>query len=199
MDALGKMKEVILQEAQLKVDKIIEAAKRNAEEILREAQHEADSERERELAEAKKKANENARRISALADLEARKRLLSAKEELIKEVFEEAKTRLLSFKQEEYIKYLEKMLFDAASDGGGEVIMSEKDRSSIGEKLINWVNSDLKKAGHNSRVQLGESPGDFIGGFILRSGEIETNCTFDAILAGEYEALLVDVAELLFG
>ncbi|HXL03856.1 MAG: hypothetical protein GX872_04225 [Firmicutes bacterium] len=199
MDALEKMKETILQEAQLKADEIVEAAKRDADAILQEARAEAARKREEELAEAREKAEENARRIATLADLDARRQILAAKEELVKEAFSEAKSRLASLEPEVYKGYLKQTLFAAAGDIGGDVIMSEQDRSTIGERIVSEVNAELAKAGRKGKVQLADISGDFIGGFILRSGKVEVNCTFDAILAREYEALLVDVAKILFG
>jgi V/A-type H+-transporting ATPase subunit E len=198
MDALEKMEETILQEAQLKADGIIEAATRDAEKILQEARAEALRKREEKLAEAGEKAQENVRRTSTLADLDARRQLLAVKEELIKEAFSCAKRRLASLEPEVYHRYLKQALFDAASDSGGDVIMSERDRSAIGEKIVAEVNAELTKASRKGRVRLADRSGDFIGGFVLSSGKVEVNCTFDAILAREYEALLIDVAGILF-
>lgn len=198
MDALEKMKETILQEAQLKSAEIIEAAKQDAEKILQEARAEAAKKRDDELAGARETAEENARRVATLADLDARKQLLAVKEELIDEAFGEAKRRLASLEPEAYNRYLKQALFDAAGDSCGEVIMSDRDRLAIGESIIREVNSRLAKAGRKGKVRLADTSGDFIGGFILNLGKVEVNCTFDAILAREYEALLVEVAEILF-
>ncbi|HAV20449.1 MAG: V-type ATP synthase subunit E family protein [Bacillota bacterium] len=198
MNALEKMKEAILQEAQLKADEIIEAATRDAEKILQEAQAEADKKREQELAEARGKARENARRILTLADLDARRKLLAAKEELIEEAFSSAKERLASLEPEVYRDYLKQSLLEVVRDTGGDVIMSERDRSTLGKEIIDEVNAELAKGNHKGRVQLADTSGDFIGGFILSSGKVEVNCTFDAILAREYESLLIDVASILF-
>lgn len=198
MDALEKMKEAILQEAQLKADEIVEAATRDAEKILQEARAEAARKREQELAEAGEKAQENVRRISTLADLDARRQLLAVKEELIEEAFSCAKRRLASLEPEVYKNYLKQSLFEATGDTGGDVIMSEQDRSTIGEEIVAAVNATLAKANSKGRVRLADTSGDFIGGFVLSSGKVEVNCTFDAILASEYESLLLDVAEILF-
>ncbi|NLB72737.1 MAG: hypothetical protein GX795_01725 [Firmicutes bacterium] len=198
MEALEKMKDTILQEAQLRADEIIETAKCDAETILREARAEAARKRDEELAKAREKARENARRISTLADLDARRQLLTAKEELIEEAFSCAKRRLASLEPEVYRNHLKQSLFEAAGDTGGDVIMSERDRSAIGEEIVAEVNAELAKASRKGRVRLGDTSGDFIGGFVLSSGRVEVNCTFDAILAREYEALLIDVAAILF-
>jgi V/A-type H+-transporting ATPase subunit E len=198
MDALEKMKETILQEAQLKADEIVKAATQDAERILQEARAEAARKRDEELARAREKAQENARRTATLADLDARKQLLAVKEELIGEAFSEAKSRLASLEPEVYNGYLKKALFSAASDRCGDVIMCEQERLAIGEKIVAEVNAELAKSGNNGKVRLADISGDFIGGFVLSSGKVEVNCTFDAILAREYEALLVEVAGILF-
>mgnify|MGYP000972435755 CR=1 FL=1 len=171
MDALEKMEEAILQEAQLKADGIIEAATRDAEKILQEARAEAARKREEELAEAREKAGENVRRISTLADLDARRQLLEVKEELIDEAFSCAKKRLASLEPEVYDRYLKQALFDAAGDSGGDVIMSERDRSAIGEKVVAEVNAELAKANRKGRVRLADRSDDFIGGVFLGCGE----------------------------
>lgn len=199
MDALEKMKETILQEAQLKANELVKVATEDAEGILRKAQAEAANKRSERLAEAKEKAEENVRRTVTLADLDARKQLLAVKEELIEEAFAQAERRLASLEPEAYERYLKQALFNAAGDTGGDVIMCERDRLAIGEKIVTEVNAELVKAGRKGKTRLADVSGDFVGGFILTSGKVEVNSTFDAILAREYEALLVDVAGILFG
>ena len=112
MDALEKMKETILQEAQSKADEIVKAATEDAERILREAQAEAAKKRDEKLAEARKRAEENGRRTATLADLDARRQQLAVKEKLIDEVFQEAKSRLASLEPKPI--YLNQALFNAA-------------------------------------------------------------------------------------
>jgi len=199
MSALERMQERILEDAKAKADDILRAASAGAEEILREARAEAARRRDEELARGRERAEENHRRILTLAQLDARKQVLATKAGLIEEVFTEAARRLASLEPAAYKAYLKRMMLGATVSGDEEVIMSPRDRDTVGSEVVAEVNAALAEQGRKGQLRLSDNARELIGGFVLKSGNVDVNCTFDAILAREREAMLVDVARVLFG
>ncbi len=203
MSALERMEERILQDARTKAQEIVRAASAEAEELLAQAKGLAGRRREEELARSAQRAEEARKRILTLAELEVRKRMLATRASLVDEVFAEAARRLGSLEPDRYEAYLKRQMHaavaEAPSDAIAEVVMSRRDRESLGPRVVAAVNSELAAQGRKIEVRLSEDQGEFAGGFVLRLGSVEVNCTFDAALAREREALMVEVAAILFG
>ncbi len=199
MSALEKMQEKVLQDARAKADEIVKAAAAEAEAILAQARAEAARKRDEELARGKERADEDRRRTLTLAELDARRQVLATKAGLIDEAFQEARTRLASLDPAQYRAYLKRAMLEAVESGDEEVIASARDLGTVGPEVVAEVNAEIARQGRKAALRLSSTPGDFIGGFVLRRGNVEVNCTFDAVLAREREALVVDVARVLFG
>ncbi|MCR4402586.1 MAG: V-type ATP synthase subunit E [Firmicutes bacterium] len=199
MSALEKMQEKILQDAKAKADEIVAAATAEAQAIVAEAREEATRKRDEVLARGKENADEEMRRALTLAELDARKQLLATKAALIDEVFQEARKRLTSLEPGRYRAYLKRAILEAVESGEEEVVLSARDLESVGPEVVSEVNAELAKQGRKGALRLSGVPGGFTGGFVLRTGRTEVNSTFDALLAREREALVVEVAKVLFG
>ncbi|HHY31564.1 MAG TPA: hypothetical protein GX515_00870 [Firmicutes bacterium] len=199
MSALEKMQEKILQDAKARAEEIVNAATAEAQAILAEAKAEAARKREEVLARGKEKADEEKRRTLTLAELDARKQLLATKAALMDEVFQMARKRLTSLERARYTAYLKGAVLEAVETGEEEVVMSARDMETIGPEVVAEVNAELSRQGRKAGLRLSSSPGEFDGGFVLRTGRTEINSTFDAILTRQREALVVEVAKVLFG
>ncbi len=198
MSALEKMQERITQDARAAADEIMRAATAEAEGLLAQAKATAAQRRDEEVARGAARAEEAHRRILTLAELESRRQALATKAALIDEVFSEAARRLTRVEPATYRLYLTETMLSAVRTGDEEVIMCERDRETPGREVLAEANARLARQGRCASLRLSETVGDFVGGFILKSGNVEVNCTFDAILAKQREAMLVDVARLLF-
>ncbi|MEW6105399.1 MAG: V-type ATP synthase subunit E [Bacillota bacterium] len=198
MSALEKMQEKILEDAKARADEIVDAATAEAQAILAEARAEAARRRDEELARGKEKADEERRRTLTLAELDARRQVLATKAALVDEVFQEARKRLASLEPARYRAYLKQAMLEAVESGEEEVVMSARDLDTIGPEVVAEVNAELARQGRKAALRLSSAPGGFSGGFVLRTGSMEVNSTFDAILAREREALVVEVARVLF-
>ncbi|MGE5588156.1 MAG: V-type ATP synthase subunit E [Clostridia bacterium] len=198
MSALEKMREKILEDAKARADEIVNAATAEAQAIVAGARAEAARKRDEVLARGNEKADEERRRALTLAELDARKQLLATKAALVDEVFQEARRRLTSLEPERYRAYLKQAILEAVESGEEEVVVSARDLGTIGPGVVSEVNAELAKQGRKAALRLSSAPGEFDGGFVLRTGRTEVNSTFDAILAREREALVVEVAKVLF-
>ncbi len=127
-----------------------------------------------------------------IASMEARKNLLAKKQEMVSRSFDLAEDRLVSLPAGDYVAFLSKLVKQAAPDGEGTLILNEKDRGSIGEQLLKAVNAE------GGRLTLAEETRDMAGGFVLRSGAVETNCSVELLLDLCKNELTHQLAELLF-
>lgn len=198
MSALEKIQERILQDAGAKAGEIVKAATAQADEVLSHVRAQAAKLRDDEVARGRERAEENRRRILTLAELDARKQILATKVALIEEVFFEAARRLASLEPALYEAYLEKAMLAGTESGDEEVIMSPRDRSTFGPEVVAEVNAALAEQGRKANLRLSDTARDLAGGLVLKSGNVEVDCTFDAILARARETMLVDVARILF-
>ncbi|HHV63243.1 MAG TPA: hypothetical protein GXX51_11480 [Firmicutes bacterium] len=200
-EGLSRLKDRILDEARAAAEEVRSAARKEAEAILREAEALAERRREEILSRAREEAAERKQRIITLAELEARKAILSAKEELIEEVFREGLQALLDLDEGSYRAMLKGMILDAAPSGESEieVILSDRDRERLGQAFLDEVSEELRATRRSGRLAMSAETRGLAGGFILKTRAMEINSSLEAIVAGEREELLARVAGILFG
>ena len=199
MSGADRLREKIIAEAKREAKAILANARQRAENILSEARQEADAQKQKMLQAAKQQAEDRRQRNLTIAELDARKALLAAKEEMIEETFNQAISRLNNLKEREYEDLLYNMLLAATETGDEEVIAAEADRGRFQKTLLARVNKELKARGKKGELTLSAETRELSGGFILRSGNVETNCSFAALLRMQRDRLEPVVAEMLFG
>ncbi|HPU00421.1 MAG: hypothetical protein GX890_07080 [Firmicutes bacterium] len=190
--------EHILNDAREKAAEIRAEAARRSEEILVQAQEEAARRREQILARAREEAAAVKRRILGAARLEARKEKLAAKQELIAQAFQQALEELCALDDENYSSLLREMLLAAAESGTEKVLLSERDRARLPERFWAELNEALLKAGKKGELAPAEETREIKGGFILHSGGVEINCSFEALLEAQRNELEPELAAILF-
>lgn len=161
---------------------IIEAAKKEAEAIINARVEKAEKETE----------NLKNRKVSA-AELQKRKTVLGAKQDAIKKSFDAALEKLKSMPEDKYIEFLVNGI-TRAPYSEGTVILNNSDRDKIGEKLIKSVNDILK----SEKFTLGNETVNSSGGFVLKSGSVEINSTFETLLDSVRDELTNEIANVLF-
>ncbi|KPJ52901.1 hypothetical protein AMJ39_06600 [candidate division TA06 bacterium DG_24] len=186
-------------DARSRAEEIIAEAKRRSEEILTTAreeiqQIEAETERLSQAAE-----REESERLIALATLEGRKEVLTKKRSLIEQAFERALDHLASQQKDAYQKMIRNILLRAVETGEEEIVTSSDDRSRIDDAFIKDLNKRLARNGKKGKITLSSETLPIRGGFLLRSGRKEIDCSLDSLLETVREELEVDVSELLFG
>ena len=189
----------ILAEAEAEAGAIEAEAAQKAAGIEAAAQKEAAGRREQILAQARKEAAEVKRRILGVAALEARKEALAAKQELIAEAFRRSLDTLEKMDRQSYLSVLRGMLLRTVQTGTEKVILSARDRDGIPESFWREINRTLAAAGKKGEFAPAEEAREIRGGFILQSGGVEINCSFEALLEMQRDELEPEVAALLFG
>ena len=199
MSGTEKLTGKILEEARRQAQKDIEQAKKEAADMLKSARDEAEHKRKSILEKALREAEEKKRRLIANAELDARKQRLKAKQDMLEEAFKKAVEKLNSMPVEKYREMLVEMVADSAKKGDEEIILSERDKKRLGNDFADVVNERLKSAGLEGKLILSGETRNIDGGFILRSGNVEANNSFEAIIRIKRDELEADVAKALFG
>ena len=144
-------------------------------------------------AKNEKAAAEREERLVSAAQMEARKVRLAAKQEMVEKAYIRALEKLCSMPQEQYVDVLADLLLQASTTGTEEVVFSQEDREHAGKAAVEKAN---KASGKKLTVAQETLP--IQGGFILRSGNVEVNCTFDTLVRLQKAETAGAVAKKLF-
>ena len=196
--SLEKILERIKQDAQNEVDRIKSRTSAAADEIVKKAQAEAEALKAQALEDAKSEAEQRKDRLIATARLDLRKARLAEKQDAIDAAFREAVESLLNMEDAEYRKILRDMILPNVQTGDEELILSERDKTGLGEKLLEEVNHQLTESGKEGKLTLSQDTYDILGGFVLRRGDIELNSSFETLLKSSRDDLESEVSRILF-
>lgn len=191
MNGLDRIIERIQSESSQECDEIIEKAQAQCENIR--LQHEQQA---AELtAQIHAGVNDELVKIQETAKLQAetdaKKMLFSVRQKMVAEAVAQAIEKSQNLPETEYFSVLTKLLIIYSQNRAGEIMLCP---------------ADFKRMTPEFREVLGGLPLELIqdnsvagGGFILRYGEVEENCTFPALFAAKREIIHDQVYHILFG
>ena len=174
----------IAADADAQVGTILAEAEAKCADIKAKYEEEASrlySDRIREGVKACQDQEDGALRISRM---EARKSVLAVKQEMVEKSFDLAQEKIVSLPEDRYVAFL------AGLAGDEEVILNERDRAAVGEKLVKAINAG------GAHMKLSDETRDISGGLILRRGSIEANCSVELLVdlcKGEMASKLADI------
>ena len=193
MNGIEKITQRIEADAQLEIDRILGDAKAEAEAAAARWQAQADAEASELAAKNEKTAAEREERLVSAAQMEARKVRLAAKQEMVEKAYIRALEKLRSMPLEQYVAVLADLLVQASSTGTEEAVFSPEDRERAGKAAVEKANQASGK-----KLTLSQETSLIQGGFILRSGNVEVNCTFDTLVRLQKAETAGAVAKKLF-
>jgi len=193
MNGIEKILQRIDSEAQSEVDAILAKAKQEAADAEAKASAEAEKLAADIDARGDKDAAEREERLVSVAQMEARQKILAAKQEVMEEAFTGALDKLCGAPDEEYAALCAGLLVKAAPGGKGEAVFA-KDRQNAGRMAVEAAN----KALGGGSLKLSPETRPIKGGFILLSGNVEVNCSFETLVRLQRSEAAGDVARLLF-
>lgn len=136
----------VSEEARKESERILAEAEADAERIIAEARDRASSALEAKMRIRRSEAYAEARRMVDSAELESRKRIMSFREEVIRETFQTLEQRLREFKKEEnYIHFLLSSIEEGVTHLSGSefvVELNDEDRKLL-EGEVNHLASRL--------------------------------------------------------
>ncbi len=194
MTGLEKIISQIEYESNDRCKSIISQAEENAKGIIEKAEEQAKNIIGNAEANAAKKAEDIKQSAVSSAELGKSKVILKAKLETIDDMLGKALASIKSLDDKEYFEVIKTLIINNAKEGEGVLRLSDSDVNRLPKDFISSVNSEL---GKGKSVILGDST-NTDGGFVLVYGDIDINCSFDAIAASKRDELRDALNALLF-
>ena len=228
MNGIEKITARIQQDAGGEIAQIRQEAETQAAQIRSQYEAQARAEAEKAAETGRLAAQQQLERLEGAAEMEGKQRRLAAKQACIDRAFAQAKEKLLSLPEAEYVELLAKLAARSAVTGREQVVLNRRDREAVGQKVVARANQLLAQAvapdlpeelkaskagGILTKVVTGASAllqgtamlslapdtAEIQGGLILRDGQVEVNCAFETQLRLLRESLAGQVAQTLFG
>lgn len=179
------------------IDKIHEENNRECAQIISDADKKAKKIKSDEIAAANVDAEtiiKKAKEQCALTDEKAKsgaallekKIRLEIKNKIIGETVNKVKNQLKGLEDAEYFALIERLIKAYAKEGEGTLEFSASDLKRIPDGFEKKINSSLPDG---AVVKISNTPIETDGGFILSYEDIEENCTFDALIETNIDAV----------
>lgn len=198
MNGADRIKERIITDAKGRAGKIIEAARLEAQGIIKDAEKQAFQRVAIMTEKAKEEAVLYKQRFHAAGGMEDRKSILKTRQDTIDEAFSTALSRVAGLPDDKYSLFIEDILFKVIKDDEGTIVLNKKDKQRLGQQFVGKVNDKLKNMGKNAVLKLAGDDLNSCGGFVIRYGVMEINCTLEVILNMARPNLEAEVASILF-
>ncbi|MFH0926871.1 MAG: V-type ATP synthase subunit E [bacterium] len=192
--SLEKIQQVIIEEAQQEVEKIVKEAEGKVRQVREAAKKEAEENYQRNLKELKLAITNKEERYITESQVETGKAVLQLKNQLIDEVFEKVKHSLLRLNDKDYLEFINRYLVLNLTPDINTVIIDERDKKRI-TKL--WLDNCTRNINSEIRINIVTSP-DIEGGFILKGEKVEIECTLNQLIQDKKEELKPRVSKVLF-
>lgn len=197
MDGITKITERIMAEANAACAEVSEKAARRCDAIRADYEQKAAAAYENAVNKGRTEIDLAAQKYVRNAQINSRKEVLSLKQEMIDRAFAEAKEKIIGMPDDEYIAWLVKIIAEASASGDEEIVLDARD-SAKGALIVEKANAALAAKGKKAGLRLSEGTREIGGGVVLHKGNIETNCTLDAMLEQYRKELASTVAQILF-
>lgn len=179
MPGLDSIIKRIQEDSAAKCDTIIGDAKKKAQRTLDKAKKQAEEESRAAIDDFKKKLKLQAENSKAAFALNRRDALLKKKSEIIDKIIAEAKNRLCGLDDGQYFDVILKQAIKHAKSAPGKMLLGESDIKRLPQGFEAKLNKSLKQGS----LKIEAAPRDLGCGFVLVYGDIEENCTFDALFS----------------
>lgn len=178
-------------ESEEKIKNIKAEAEKSYNEIVSNAQKDADLLSKKIKADAEAEAADILKRGESKAELEEKNIILAKKQELVKKTVFSAKERLENAEDKEYFLFLKKLVEKSMPNQNGEIILSKKDKERANSDFLGFL-KEKNLVISDKELKQGEM------GFVISYGDVLENCTLNSVFSAEYEALSDKAAEILF-
>ena len=194
MNGIERIVQLIQSEAQAEIDEILNKAREEADAIQNRYLAQAEQEAAEWKLKGQKAAEEQEERLISVAQMESRKVILATKQQMVEKAYALALEKLCSMPEKQRVSVLSELLVRASNSGSEEVIFSPEDHTGAGKAAVKVANDVSGK-----QLKLSTETRPIKGGFILKDGNIEMNCTFDTLVRLEKTGTAGMVAKKLFG
>lgn len=197
MTGLEKILKAIEDQGQAAADAIIAEAKQTAESILAAAKLDAEKKSsqiaEKSAADVKSAIN----RAESAAALQEKKILLETKQQIISNIITNARKKLAELPDSEFTDIILKMVKKYSHNRPGTIVFSATDKKRLPVDFSDKLKSALVEK-PEATLTVSEESANIDGGFLLIYGDVEENCSFDALFSTAKDSLQDKVNSLLF-
>ena len=191
MTGLDKILMEIKKDSDGRINEVLSASKAEEKRIIEEAQAESKRQSEEIIEKAKKDAETIKERAKSSAQIKAGRLVLSKKQEIINDLILKAKEFIGEMSADEYSEFMIKAIEKYSHKEEGLVKFSYHDKAFANAKVYDVLKEkNLKICEENIDAKIG---------FIFDYGDIEENCTLEAIFDGSLEILSDKVCGIIFG
>lgn len=194
MTGLEKILSTIEQDSNDRCREITEQAQKQAQEIIDAASAKAQEDIANAKASVDKRVAEHDGAIEASVSMTKNRIILEGKLDIISSTLERALEVIKALPKKEYFEILKGLILKNVRKGEGVLRLSKEDTEKLPSNFIDSINNALKRG---YKISLGESA-DIDSGFILVYGDIDINCSFDAVASAKREELRDTLNEMLF-
>lgn len=195
MANINNLTSKILKDAEERKESILASGEEEKEKILSKKLAKAKELEEEIIKKAKAEAKSKKERILSSASLKVRNDKLSAKQEVIKEVFEKSIEKLSSISGNELLDFIRDSILSLGEIGEQTMILNKDGMDIMDLTFMYELNQAL---GEKGNIRLSQEVGNFKGGFILEKDGIQINNTFEALVSSLSDELEFEVARALF-
>ncbi len=195
MKDISKLTDKIIEEANAYGGQLAKETEQECADIAGKYEEQAAQEAEQIIEAANNAAEAIIRRATSQAGITQRSSKLEARRKMIDEAFLLATKQILALPEDKMLDLLSKMAVKSQTTDA-TMIWGKGDKALAG-KVVDEVNRRNKDKG--IKLAIDEKIGDFEGGFILKEGSVETNCTFSVLIGSMSEELESEVAKALLG
>lgn len=195
MASVNNLTSKILSDAEERKDSILASAEEEKNNILSKKIAKAKELEKEIIQKAELEAKTKKERILSSASLKVRNNKLSAKQEVIKEVFEKSIDMLATISGDDFLRFIKNSILSLGEIGEQTLILNKEGMEVVDLTFIYDLNQSL---GDKGNIKLSPNTGNFKGGFILESNGIEINNTYEALVSSLKDELEFEVARVLF-
>jgi V/A-type H+-transporting ATPase subunit E len=188
---MEKVAKKILDDAEKEREQTAQNAKAEVADIRKRHQEEFEKLTKKIETEVREALETGKKRILGMTKLSVRNELLVTRRQILDSLFDDALESLVNKPENEYLRLVTKLLSLTEVKDGELVLGHEEER--IDQQFISKVNSEL-----GANFVLSSEQGDIKGGFILSRGQIEIDCSLDAIVNIGRERVELELSKLVF-
>ena len=190
--ALADIKAKIKAESQAQIKALEAENDAKVREISRKVNAEIKEVQDSYAARLGREEPEVLRRREIVAELDAKRVDLGVRQKLMGEAFDAALTQMTSMAPDKYVKFADKLLAQAVVTGD-EVVFVGKNEKNLDQRWLDGYN-----ASHNTKLTLSGERLPISGGFVLRNDRIDTNCSWEMLIADSRADIETEVVKRLF-
>ncbi len=194
MNGLEKIISTIDEQSDTRAKAARQEARESAEKIISDAKAQARNDYDSHMSETEERCRIIANAAQSAAISVKNKTLLNTRVECIYEAINTAVKTLENLPDDEYFELLQRLVKSNAEAKDGELLLNSRDLNRLPPDFINCVNGSLS----SGKLTVCPDGADIDGGFILKYGDIEINCSFSAIAASKADRLKDTAAKVLF-